>query len=255
MSKCKRCGSRVDPDQRGKEFKCPQCEDIKFERKCLEQVEKKVRKNFIETKKREIGCILENLYIYGSYAEQKSLCCDIDFLVTWDKIQLQDYIKKKLSLYSDEFWLNYDLETEEFLTQNVISFLDEVDFWDFRSCEEYPECLNCYEDEGCHGYEENFYSELKNTGIHNYCLLGCDCVDKMSIPDCIFGDKCSFHMFKGEIKTFFKIKVFEMLKDQTDLEFEHSNLNVKVLHLMASNSILEFQENNKELEFRFIKIE
>lgn len=60
------------------------------------------------------------------------------------------YIEKKFKLFNDKL-LDYSfaLGSTEIITPDFIGLLEKVDFWDFRSCEEYPDCLSCYEDDEC----------------------------------------------------------------------------------------------------------
>jgi hypothetical protein len=89
-------------------------------------------------------------------------------LFTWDKEKLEKYARNQIKMFVAKICDLYDSDSEKLFIPDVTEILDTADFWDFRTCEEYPDCLYCFEEEGCHGYEKDFYSELKEKGPIQY---------------------------------------------------------------------------------------
>lgn len=55
-----------------------------------------------------------------------------------------------LELYTEDLLERHDnSENERIKVKELISFLDGTEFWDFRKYNEYPDCLECYEDKNC----------------------------------------------------------------------------------------------------------
>ena len=137
---CLRCGSEVLDEDVATLHKCSECENIRFDRSFFYPLEKKIKRNFQKIKKSTYGSFITGLYEFGSFSDGKLECGDIDFLITHDEIKLGKFI---------------DFEIEIFHLQNEVISLDEdpalvpesslvKGFWDFRTCEEYPDCLECF---------------------------------------------------------------------------------------------------------------
>ncbi len=253
MDECERCGSVIgEKNQFVEPFKCLACKDIKFKRDLLKPILDQVRLNFKKGKQSKHGFILDHLYLYGSFADVKPECGDIDILITHNQQKIEDYIEDKQRDYRDELFIScFDVDADKFDIPRLINFLEENDFWDFRKCNDYPFCLDdcCEQFPNCHSF--------KDSKIHRYCLERCKVKEKVILPQCCYGYECKMHksMYKEEVSTFLRGPLYDIIKKQVDILFNHSNLEIKVLHLSGAASIQDFQDIRKGLRFKFIILE
>ncbi len=190
---CKRCGRGDKYSGLQEVHKCPECENIKFDRDFFIPLEKKVIKNFKGLLASEYGSILKELYIFGSYAEKESKCGDIDFLVTYDREEL----KNLAQIRKEELWFEFDFfDPKDYSTSELKEFFGSL-FWDFRTCEEYPDCLSCHPESG--GEKCNLPNEDYNSELHLYCIEKCKFKNKDPIPNCCYGE-CTFFGMSLQIK-------------------------------------------------------
>ncbi|TFF87895.1 MAG: hypothetical protein EU550_02380 [Promethearchaeota archaeon] len=264
MNKCNRCGSKVDYSK-SSEFKCIKCENIKINRKLLEPIENQVKENFQKAKNSKYGFLLKHLYLFGGYLKGKEKCCDIDFLLTYDGEKMVDYIDSRLERYSENLLEScFNDENNVVYVKKLLEFLDNTEFWDFRTCDEYPDCLECFEDEKCDYMEkfemdsDEFYKGLHKYGVHTYCIEECSSPIRTNfgIPMCcLFQNDCNFyragdenHFRNNQIKIKILNDLIDIIKKDADLEFERSGLRVKVLHLNPAASINKFLRMNKHFD-------
>lgn len=228
---CLRCGSEVPDDEVATLHKCSECENIRFERSFFYPLEKKIKRNFQKIKKSTYGSFITGLYEFGSFSEGKTECGDIDFLITHDEIKLGKII---------------DIEIENFHVQNEVISLDEdpalvpgsrlvKGFWDFKTCEEYPECLDCFSSKGCNLPNEDYTSP-----IHTYCQTKCKKRKKVRLPDCCFFD-CVF--LKRQITNRIAKDMHEILTEG-EIEFIRvtPDKKIKVIDILSKRSVDELKE-------------
>jgi hypothetical protein len=202
------------------------------------------------------GFCLEELHIFGSYAQGKQACCDLDFLLLYNEDKMYEYIDSHINDYTIKLYTeSYDFENEQIDVDKLQYFLRTNEFWDFRKCNEYPECLECYEHEECEAESiksSEFYMDLHDKGVHNYCIETCSSPIKSNsaIPTCCkFPSYCSFtnNNFRNqEIKWQILSVLQSILKEGADVPFERSGLEVKVLHFNIKRSLEDFKLGNSE---------
>ena len=247
---CKRCGMENEVNQDVLELhKCPQCENIKFDREFFVPIETQVVENFKKAQASRFGAMLKGLYVFGSYATGASKCGDIDFLVTYSRPKLRKFIQLEIESFHEEFWL---FDPEDYSLSELKSILEES-FWDFRTCDDYPDCLSCYEeDPTCRLPSEDY-----NSDFHTYCLERCRSKNKEPIPLCCFG-YCTYL----EILMMRRRILDEMgrILKEGDVEFceVRPNLKIKVLDLVVKRKTTELEEefkNRKEgKDFQLFRI-
>lgn len=244
---CTRCGQENEVDN----FvillrKCPKCEGIKFEREFFFPIEMQVIKNFKKTVTSHFGSILDEIYLFGSYVSKVPKCGDIDFLITYD----EEKLKKIINLEIEKFQNQFDFVLSGNYSLSEIKAILNDGLWDFRICEDYPDCLNCYRDNGgtnCRLPSKNFHSDL-----HIYCLEKCRCKTKNPIPECCF-EHCVF--LNSEIQNQIEKEIMKNLKENI-MEFYEINpeLKIKVLDFIMKKNVNELinefkiNKENKELE-------
>jgi len=237
---CRRCGieNEVEGPVLGGLHKCSNCENIKFDREFFIPIEKQITENFRDARSSKFGTILKGLYLFGSYARKEPKCGDIDILVTYSEPKLEKFIPLEIETFQDQFLFfspeNYSLiELESILKES---------FWDFRTCQEYPDCLDCYKDSG------NFRCRLPakdyNSDFHTYCFERCRNRNRNPIPFCCF-QYCTF--LEMEIRGQILKEVNDSLKKE-NIEFCEVNPNrkIKVLDLIMKSSMKKLEE-----EFQF----
>lgn len=239
---CERCGREVETDCMGVK-KCAGCENIKFDRASLVPVEKQFNLNFRDVLQSDLGPVIKALYMFGSYAAGKPQCGDIDYLIITDEWGLKSLIKEKINGLHSRFD-DFDgvLEQSEYQ-----SFVEEG-FWDYRTCSEYPDCLECYGAGKCKLPKTDYTASL-----HTYCLEKC----KIGIPDpdCLYTD-CYFlereirdHIFKG---------LLQALTGGIEYKEYAPGRKVKVIDIIRKNSveelIEEFQNTGIEIELKIVEI-
>lgn len=243
MVKCERCGTE-DENKVFPEFKCHRCKDTKIDSKLLKPLVKKVRKNFRKLKQN--FNLLKNLYIFGSYAEGKLKCGDVDILMIFNGSLLSEFIESKLKFQREKIWDDFGIDED---LNAVVSYLSKEAFFDFRQCQEYPDgCLGCFEQEGC-DYDANYWRERPN-----YCLTECK---NARIPTCMdyYDPFCNWHKSwdLDEAQRLFFAQIGTKVKKGADKSFKDSRLEVKVLHLFCYTSIKEFYDNNEAVELRLLE--
>ena len=235
MVTCKRCGRENEVNEGVLELhKCPQCENIKFDRQFFVPIEKQVIKNFKKALASKFGPVLKSLYLFGSYANKESQCRDIDFLITFSEPKLMEFTRSEIENFHSQFDFFFP---EEYSLSELKSILKES-FWDFRTCEDYPDCLACYGETNCRLPSEDY-----NSGFHTYCSERCKNKNRNSIPFCCFGD-CIF--LRMAIRSQILGKMGAILKEG-NVEFYEvsSDLKIKVLDLVVKRKTKELQEEFK----------
>lgn len=231
---CERCGRENEVNEGVLQLhKCPQCENTKFDREFFVLIEKQVIKNFKKALASKFGPILKSLYLFGSYAEKEPQCGDIDFLITYSEPKLMEFTRLEIEGLHSQFDFFFP---EEYSLSELKSILKES-FWDFRTCEDYPDCLTCYMAPNCRLPSEDY-----NSGFHTYCSERCRNKNRNPIPSCCFGD-CIF--LKMAIRSQILGKIGDILKEG-NIEFhETSDLKIKVLDLVIKRRIKELEEEFK----------
>lgn len=232
---CKRCGRENEVSEEVLELhKCPQCENIKFDRQFFVPIEKQVIENFKKAQASKFGPMLKSLYLFGSYAKKEPQCRDIDFLVTFSEPKLMEFTNSEIDNFHSQFDFFFP---EEYSLSELKSILKES-FWDFRECEDYPDCLSCYEEPTCRLPSEDY-----NSGFHTYCSERCKNKNRNPIPFCCFRG-CIF--LRMAIRSQVLGKIGDVLKEG-NVEFYEisSDLKVKVLDLVVKRRMEELQEEFK----------
>ncbi len=245
---CRRCGRKNELDLDVTQIpKCPQCENIRFDREFFVPIEKQVIKNFKNVQTSKFGPILNNLYLFGSYAKKEPQCRDIDFLVTCSESKLKKYIRSEKRIFRSQFDYHFP---EEYSIAELESILKES-FWDFRTCQEYPDCLPCHLGPACRLPEEDYHSDF-----HTHCIKKCKKRKKEPIPDCCFGP-CIF--LDMEIRNQILREISDMLKKEVMEVYEiSSDLKVKILDIIIKQKIKEleeeFEHKKERKKFQLYKI-
>ena len=235
---CKRCGRENEVNEEILELhKCPQCENIKFDREFFVLIEKQVIKNFKKAQASKFGGILKSLYVFGSYAKKETQCGDIDFLVTYSEPKLMEFTRSEMVTFQSQFDFFFP---EEYSLSELKSILKES-FWDLRTCQEFPDCLSCYAEPTCRLPSEDYHSDL-----HTYCLERCKNKNRNPILSCCFGH-CVF--LEDGIRGQILVEISNILKEG-NIEFceTPSGLKIKVLDLLMKRRMKKLEE-----EFRHKK--
>jgi len=245
---CRRCGQENENSREILEIKeCPHCENMKFDREIFAKIEKHVIDNFKRAENSRFGATLKGLYVFGSYANEEQKCGDIDMLVTYSEPKLESFVRVEIDALYSKFWF----VTPEEYTFSEIESIIEKSFWDFRTCQEYPDCLKCNGEYNCKLPDDDYHSDF-----HNYCLKKCKNRNKEPIPYCCFGE-CVF--LEGEIRS----KILEEMGDimkKGKVEFQEisHNMKVKVLDLIwkrkRKDLEKEFKRQKKKKIFKLYKI-
>ena len=246
--------------------KCPQCKDIKLERKFFVPIEKGVIENYKKAYKSRYGPVFK-LYLFGSYARNEMKCGDIDFLLAWDQLELGKIIQEEIETFFDDFNMFfiencpeiYERQRGCFTGENSLLVLKkflEDNFWDFRTCEDYPDCLDCYRDNGnmsCKLPEEDWHADL-----HNYCLDKCRNRKREPFPSCCFGDNCVFLELTMDKRI--KEEIVKILKHGINKFYELTpELKIKILEFTGKQSLFElkqqFEKNDDQRKFMVYRID
>jgi len=120
---------------------------------------KRIAKNFEKAKTMPYGSTLKRLYVYGSYARKENKCGDIDILYSLNKTRLKEILeleKEKLFCGLSEF--------------------------DFKDCDEYPDCMegergkpDCVKRGSCWSEDfgiGHFLDYQICTIVHNHLIVG-----------------------------------------------------------------------------------
>lgn len=169
----------------------------------------------------------------------------ISISIIFDRLKLNAFFHLKIKTFQKQFKVPYFITTE-------LSPLLEKSFWDFRTCEEYPDCLGCYEEEDCPLPSEDY-----NADLHTYCLEKCQIVESDPLPLCCFS-RCSI------LEIFKELYVLQILNRLLKGEIkehwldEKSGLQIKILDLIFKPSIkeleTEFEGTNNKKTFQLYKI-
>jgi len=230
--KCERCGNQVLDNKFFYRFKCPKCKDVKIKRKLLKSFVKIVKNNFKKLK--EEYEFLENLYAFGCYASKSRKCRSVDLLAIINKLSLKDVVMQWLKQQREEIWKSYTSEKD---LDSVVNYLNKNAFFDFRDCQEYPDCLDCYTLEGC-SYEKGHWKSQPN-----YCLLKCR-YKKLPLCMNVVEPFCSWDQDSEltEPKRLFLKNLMDQLKNNADNALKVSGLEVKVIRVLYSFSLEEFRQ-------------
>lgn len=236
---CLRCGNEITDEEASTVHKCPKCKDIRFKRKHLNPIDKKIRRNFQRIQRSMYHLFITGFYQFGSFSEGKPECGDIDFLITYDEDKLRRFVKCEISQF--HFHNEGDL-SEDDLDLLAPSYLING-FWDFRTCDEYPDCLYCHSSRGCHLPEEDYSSPL-----HTYCQLECKNCRKNDIPVCWLSD-CVY--LDHEIQN-------RILKDIRDVLIEGGidylkikpDMSVRMIDIVIKKSVDELRKEFASMKMK-----
>jgi len=265
IMKCERCQKENDLTLEecrkfGSELclqKCPHCQNIKFERTLFIPIEEKVIENYIELQKTEFGPLFR-LYLIGSYARNEKECGDIDFLLVWNRKAFHNYIESTIEAFHDTFDSFFlDEDPRIFVNQKIAftspSFLAALketiqeSGWDFRTCQEYPDCLACFKGNGnpyCKLPDEDYHATL-----HTYCLNKCNGKKRVPLPTCCLGEKCIF--LEMELRSLFQQKILHLLKKDVTEFFEvNPDWKIKVLEFTGTEALYDFKARFEKDEIR-----
>jgi len=255
---CRRCGSKVDPSE-WSGFRCSRCTHIKIEREFLEPIITQLKENFHRAKTSKYGSALKYLYVFGGYLRGNAQCTDIDIVFTYDKSKMDQYIDWYLGSYTKNVLKrSYNGENSEIDGKRLLQYLDKSEFWDFRKCDEYPDCLVCFSDEGCLYEEINGDESLQPHEVSNYCIEKCNSIEQCNfgIPSCyIFPNECVWmgdkNTFRNAvIRSYLLDNLGKIIRKDADVQFERSGLRVKVLLLNHAESIEKVIEKYPNLNLK-----
>ncbi len=159
---CERCGREVETDCLGVR-ECAYCEGIKFDRKSLIPLEEQFYLNFQNVLQSDLKPVVKALYMFGSYAMGRSQCGDIDYLLIIDEEGLKRLVEEGIDIFHSQFDLIDDV-LEQSGSQPII----DDSLWDYRTCREYPDCLDCHGTRRCRLPEDDYTAPL-----HTFCLEKC----------------------------------------------------------------------------------
>jgi hypothetical protein len=197
---------------------------LKFSNEFFLPIAEQIKENFNKAKKTELGKILKRLYFFGSYSKAVSECGDIDVLFTYSKTKLREAISLEIKRLR----------------------MDECEIWSFKSCQDYPDCLSCYNDAKCKLPSKDYQSK-----VHSYCMEKCKNPKKEPLPECLEYD-CTLLDYEIEIALLNNLG--DMLKEDVKQYEDKEGLKIKVLDLGASSSIKEFKELRHLIDFEPIRI-
>ena len=246
-SKCQRCSNEVNDEEMETLHKCKICEKILFNRDFLNPLEKQIINNYKIVIQTDYGNFLTGLFEFGSYLENKTECGDIDFLITFDEKNLNRVIDFEItSLHSYYDLIDYfDDEKLKPITTLINGH------WDYRTCDEYPECLECFANIRCKLPDSDY-----TASIHIYCENECKYRNKTTYPKCCYTD-CLF--LKDQINNrIFKDIQKILTKDGIDYFFISKDMTIKIIDIVVKKSIdeliTEFASMRTKKELKFIKI-
>ncbi|KAF5087172.1 hypothetical protein DSECCO2_50960 [anaerobic digester metagenome] len=242
---CERCGREVETDCLGvREF--AYCESIKFDRTSLISLEEQFNLNFQKVLQSDLKPVVKALYMFGSYAMERSQCGDIDYLIIIDEEGLKRQVEGEIDIFRSQF----DLLISGGLEQSRSEPVTDDNFWDYQTCSEYPDCLDCHETGWCKLPEEDYYT----APLQTFCLERCDNGDPF--PVCLGAD-CYF--LNEEVKNHIFKRLLLMLT-AGDIEYREyaPGQKVKVIDIVKKNSVKElieeFQHMDPERELKIVEI-
>ena len=231
---CERCGRENEVNEGVLELhKCPRCENIKIDREFFVPIERQEIKNFKKALVSRFGPILKSLYLFGSYARKEPRCGDIDFLITYSEPKLMEFTRSEIESFHSQFDFFFP---EEYSLSELKSILKES-LWDFRTCDDYPDCLTCYEEPNCRLPSKDY-----NSGFHTYCSERCMSKNRDPIPSCCFGYCIILKML---MRSQILGKIGDTLKEGNIEFYETSGLKIKVLDLVMKPRVKELEEEFK----------
>lgn len=236
---CKRCGNEETDDAAPTLHKCPKCENIRFKRELLVPLNKEIKRNFQRIRRSRYNLFITGLYQFGSFSEGKPECGDIDFLITHDEVKLKKFLDM-------EVWL-FHLQNDLALTDDDHELLFGSNLingsWDYRTCEEYPDCLGCRYSGRCNLPDEDYHSLL-----HTYCTTKCKKRNKDPLPDCIFSD-CEY--LHDQIKDRILKDIHDILTDG-EIEFIQytPDMRVRVIDIIIKTSVDELRQEFDSMEIK-----
>lgn len=243
-SRCLRCGNEVKDDQAPTLHKCVKCENIRFSREFFYPLERKINQNFQEIKKTIYGLLITGLYQFGSFSDEKSECGDIDYIVTYSEDKIGEIIDGEINFLHSQYELVYPQDDSVIIPESSLI----NGFWDYRTCEEYPDCLSCFESSGCNIPDTDYSSHL-----HTYCDDICKKKRKYPIPSCSYSE-CYF--LNDQIKERILKDIYEILTEGDINSTQLSpDLKIKVIDIIIKNSTdrlkeeFEFTKSTKKVNF------
>ena len=240
---CERCGREVETDCLGVR-KCAYCESIKFDRKSFIPLEEQFNLNFQNVLQSDLKPVVKTLYMFGSYAMGRPQCGDIDYLIIIEEEGLKKLVEDGIDVIHSQSDLINDV-----LEQSGSQPATDDRFWDYRTCSEYPDCLDCRGTEWCNLPEEDYTAPLQT-----FCLERCDNGDPF--PVCLGAD-CYF--LNEEVKNHIFKRLLQMLT-QGDIDYREytPGQKVKVIDIVKKNSVKElieeFQRTDPEKELKIVEI-
>lgn len=234
--KCIKCGRMLTREEweEFKGIKCSKCKNIRFDREIFTQIKDKIIENFKKTKKSELGSILKELHMLGSYARGEIKCGDIDITVTYNDQKKKKLIDDKLE---EEFWgiMGFieamEEEREEVTVTDIKDFIHDS-FWDFRTCEEYPECMSCCYESGWEYTEDTDYESP-----YTCCTEKCESKNRINrgVPACCFWYRCIFidRNFHSEVLKRLENKLLDGIEPYQKL----SGYTVKMVDILFAKSL------------------
>jgi hypothetical protein len=228
---CLRCGNEVIDDEVPTLHKCSNCEKICFERKFFYPLERKIKRNFQKLKKTTYGSFVTGLFQFGSFSDGKSECGDIDFLITYDETKLKEIIDTEIEVCHLRYAVMFSDEDSILIPESYLI----KGFWEFKTCEEYPDCLECRGSRGCKLPDDEYMSPLST-----YCISECKKRNKVRLPNCCFTG-CVF--LNLQIKERISKDIYEILTEG-EIDFTHRipNMKIKVIDILLKKSIDELRE-------------
>lgn len=263
-AECARCGSEVPQNEMGM-FHCPECADITFPRAALTSVVERLEQNFEDARNSDLRYILEELFLFGEYAEGKERCRGLNVLVTYDRQKFREWCKLSFREFTEELCLHvYEREPAHWNPSELTAFLDEDDFFDFRECRLYPKHLPCYGAEDCALFdlsiEDDAGAGREARKVHNFCIEICTSHERYNggVPSCCEpegvcpqrGNRFQEH---GVWVSMLE-KLAALMRKETDLTFERDGRKVKMLDFHSSRSIRDFTLLHEDILFKFIKL-
>lgn len=210
-------------------------------------MEKKLIGNFKKLKSTKFSPLIKSLYIFGSYAEGKSKCGDIDFLIIYNEFLLFSIIKS----IQEETWSEFTLfNYKEYTLLGLENFFKSL-IWAFRTCKEYPFCLRCNDELRC-----KYPEDTDDSVVVNFCFKNCRLRKKDPIPYCCL-EKCCIFICNIEDPIF--ERVTNILKNGCPEYYEISpNFKVKIIEFIRKPNLYalkrEFKMKKRKKELTLIKV-
>ncbi len=240
---CERCGREVETNRIGV-HECAYCEGIKFDRESFIPLEEQFNLNFQNVLQSDLKPIVKALCMFGSYAVGRPQCGDIDYLIMIDEKGLKRLVEDEIDAFHSQFDLIDDV-LEQSGSQPII----DDSFWDYRTCSEYPDCLDCHGTRRCKLPKDDY-----NAPLNTFCLERCEKGDPY--PVCLDVD-CYY--LEGEVKNYIFKRLLRMLTEG-DIDYREyaPGQKVKVIDIVKKNSVKElieeFQRTDPEKELKIVEL-